>query len=107
MQKSFLPLPLTQIPMSEELSVDGQLDHVMRETRHFPPSKEFAQKARVSSIQQYEELYKQSMEDNENFWAELARKSCIGSNHLLKHWNGVSPTPSGSSMDKPTRPTIA
>ncbi len=60
--------------MSEELSVDGQLDHVMRETRHFPPSKEFAQKARVSSIQQYEELYKQSMEDNENFWAELARE---------------------------------
>ncbi len=60
--------------MSQELSVDGQLDHVMHESRHFPPSKEFASKARIGSIQQYEKLYRRSMDDNEAFWAELARE---------------------------------
>jgi len=38
----------------------------------FPPPAEFAAKARINSLQQYEEMYKRSIEDPEGFWAEQA-----------------------------------
>jgi acetyl-CoA synthetase len=41
-------------------------------SRVFPPPAEFANKARINSLQQYEEMYKRSIEDPEGFWAEQA-----------------------------------
>ena len=38
----------------------------------FEPSDAFRQGARVSSMQQYEKLYRRSVEDNEDFWREQA-----------------------------------
>ena len=38
----------------------------------FEPSEAFRQGARVSSMQEYEELYRRSVEDNEGFWREQA-----------------------------------
>lgn len=39
----------------------------------FPPSAEFSQKARISSIEQYEEMYRHSIENPESFWAQEAQ----------------------------------
>jgi acetyl-CoA synthetase len=44
----------------------------MAEQRLFAPPDWFSQKAHVSSMQQYEDLYRRSVEDPEGFWAEMA-----------------------------------
>ena len=44
------------------------------ETRVFPPSQEFAEKARIGSIGKYRKLYKKSIRNPEKFWAKLAGK---------------------------------
>src|SRR5581483_1069676 len=49
-----------------------QLDHVMRESRLFPPSKEFAARARIGSQPAYEALWKEAAADLEAFWGKLA-----------------------------------
>ncbi len=52
----------------------GQLDSVMRESRLFPPPAEFASNARLSSREQYQELWDRAAADPPAFWAELARE---------------------------------
>src|SRR5512147_1830596 len=44
----------------------------------FPPKPEFSSRAQIKSRKQYEELYKQSIRDPEDFWAERASE--------LLHW---------------------
>ena len=58
--------------MAEEKS--GQIVNVMKESRLFPPPKEFSEKARISSMEQYEELWKEANENNEEFWGKLAEE---------------------------------
>jgi acetyl-CoA synthetase len=48
------------------------LDTVLQETRVFPPPSEFAAKAHLRTREEYERLYKRSMDDPEGFWAEAA-----------------------------------
>ena len=50
----------------------GQIDHVMREERVFPPPSEFAAKARIGSMAQYEKLCREAAEDLEGFWGRMA-----------------------------------
>ena len=50
------------------------IDVLSTEKRTFPPSKEFSEKAHIKSIDQYEQLYKRSVDDPEGFWAEMAEK---------------------------------
>lgn len=50
----------------------GQIDTVMHEERLFPPSAEFAAKARISSIQQYQKLWDEAAADLPGFWGRLA-----------------------------------
>ena len=50
----------------------GQVDTVMQEGRLFPPPAEFAAKARIGSLAEYEELWNEAAGDIENFWGELA-----------------------------------
>ena len=45
---------------------------VLKETRMFPPSKEFAAQAHIKSLADYEKLYEQAAKDPEGFWAEQA-----------------------------------
>jgi acetyl-CoA synthetase len=47
---------------------------ILREHRVFPPPPEFAAKAHVSGMAQYEELYRRSIEDSDVFWAEVAKE---------------------------------
>lgn len=62
--------------MSE--SGQGKIDTVMVEQRVFAPPKEFASQARISSMEQYQQLYDKAASDPEAFWAAEAR------DHL--HW---------------------
>jgi acetyl-CoA synthetase len=56
-------------------SVEGQnLDSSLRENRVFAPPAEFAAKAHVKSLEEYEAMYRRSVEQPEEFWAEAARE---------------------------------
>ena len=44
----------------------------MREHRVFPPPAEFAGKARIGSLAEYERMYEHSIAEPEDFWAEAA-----------------------------------
>jgi len=50
----------------------ANLDSSLRENRVFEPSKEFRAKAHISSLEQYEQMYRRSIEKPEEFWAEAA-----------------------------------
>jgi len=52
--------------------VNQDLDSTLREFRVFPPSPEFSAKAHIKSLEEYEALYKQSIDDPESFWAGVA-----------------------------------
>src|SRR5580704_8329603 len=53
---------------------DSFLSSTLRENRSFPPPPEFAAKAHVRSLADYEELYARSIADPEAFWAEVAKE---------------------------------
>jgi acetyl-CoA synthetase len=48
------------------------IDVLMAEKRTFPPSKEFSDKAHIKSMEEYERIYRRSVEDPEGFWGEMA-----------------------------------
>jgi acetyl-CoA synthetase len=54
------------------LGESTNLDSSLRENRVFAPPAEFAAKAHVKSLEQYEEMYRRSVERPEEFWAEAA-----------------------------------
>jgi acetyl-CoA synthetase len=56
------------------MSTGGQIDTVMHEKRLFPPPKEFAAKARIKSLEEYQQLWDRAAADPPQFWAELARE---------------------------------
>jgi acetyl-CoA synthetase len=60
------------------------IDSTLRENRLFPPPPEFSAKAHISSLEQYESLYRESIEDPEKFWATVA-----GDLHWFKKWDKV------------------
>jgi acetyl-CoA synthetase len=48
------------------------MESLLRENRVFQPPAEFAAKAHVKSLEEYEAMYRRSVEDPEAFWAEAA-----------------------------------
>jgi acetyl-CoA synthetase len=50
----------------------ANLDSSLRENRVFEPPQEFRSKAHISSLEQYEQMYRRSVERPEEFWAEAA-----------------------------------
>jgi acetyl-CoA synthetase len=48
------------------------MDSLLRENRVFPPPSDFAAKARISSLADYESMYRQSIDDPSTFWANAA-----------------------------------
>ncbi len=73
---------MSSLPVSSLASQD--LDSMLRENRVFPPPAEFAEKAHIQSLEQYEALYKQSIDDPETFWAGVAQDL-----HWFKPWDKV------------------
>ena len=57
---------------------------VLKETRQFPPSADFAAAAHIKSLGEYEKLFNQAKDDPEGFWAEQAE-----SLHWFKKWDTV------------------
>ncbi len=62
----------------------GQIVNVMKEGRLFPPSPEFAAKARIGSMEQYEKLWKEAAADIEGFWGAMG-----GELHWFKPYSKV------------------
>jgi acetyl-CoA synthetase len=65
-------------------AVNQDLQSTLREDRVFPPPEEFAAKAHVKSLAEYEALYAKSIADPEAFWAEAA-----GELHWFEKWTKV------------------
>jgi acetyl-CoA synthetase len=60
------------------------LDSMLREHRVFTPPAEFAARAHVKSLEEYEALYRRSIHDPESFWAEVAQEL-----HWFAPWTSV------------------
>ena len=52
---------------------DRSITSVLKESRFFPPSKEFAKQAHVGSQAAYDKLWRQSIKTPDKFWAKQAR----------------------------------
>jgi len=77
---SSVPVPA----LSNTAHSNQDIDSTLRENRVFPPPAEFAAKAHIKSLAEYETLYKQSIDDPESFWARAAAEL-----HWFKPWDKV------------------
>ena len=59
-------------PLESAATPHENLNSTLRENRVFPSPPEFAAKAHIKSVEEYESLYEQSIEDPEFFWADAA-----------------------------------
>ena len=73
---------MSSLPVTPVANQD--IDSTLRENRVFPPPPEFSAKAHIKSLEQYESLYKESIQDPEKFWAGVA-----GDLHWFKTWDKV------------------
>ncbi|HTH54319.1 MAG TPA: acetate--CoA ligase [Edaphobacter sp.] len=70
------------------------LDSSLRENRVFEPTQEFRSKAHISSLEQYEQMYRRSIENPEEFWGEAASEL-----EWFTPWTRVlEPGPNGSGL---------
>jgi acetyl-CoA synthetase len=65
-------------------SPSSHITSVLKETRSFPPPKEFAAQAHVKSLAEYEKLYQSAKDNPEGFWAQQAE-----SLQWIKRWDKV------------------
>ncbi len=70
--------------MASPTTTDQNLDSTLREDRVFPPPAEFAAKAHLRSLSEYEDLYARSIADPEAFWESAAREL-----HWFAPWTKV------------------
>jgi len=62
----------------------SHVESMYMERRVFVPSREFVEKAHLKSRREYEEIYRRSFEDPQNFWAEMAEEYL----DWFKKWDG-------------------
>ena len=84
LDKYFLSSGRDKIRMGSPTAADQNLDSILREDRVFPPPAEFAAKAHVGSLADYEELYERSIADSEGFWDSAAKEL-----HWFAPWTRV------------------
>ncbi|MGA8109956.1 MAG: acetate--CoA ligase [Acidobacteriaceae bacterium] len=70
--------------MASETTINPNLETILREHRVFPPPEEFAQRAHIKSLAEYQRIYQHSVRDPEGFWAEAA-----GELHWFRAWDKV------------------
>jgi acetyl-CoA synthetase len=67
-----------------EMSEEETIMSMMHEERKFSPSDSFRQKANIKSLEDYDKLYQRSVENPDEFWAEMAEEL-----HWFKKWDRV------------------
>jgi acetyl-CoA synthetase len=65
-------------------TINPNLDSTLHEHRVFPPPADFAAKAHVKSLEEYETLYRRSIQDPQRFWADIASEL-----HWFAPWTSV------------------
>src|SRR5579859_192794 len=73
--------------MPDKTVMDTQstnIDSILQEQRKFECPPEFAEKAHVTSLAEYERLYKESVDDPDKFWSGVASEL-----HWFKKWDKV------------------
>ncbi len=67
--------PRQDVPLKAAVTTSNpseNFESLMREDRVFPPPAEFAGKARIGSLAEYERMYERSIAEPEAFWTEAA-----------------------------------
>jgi acetyl-CoA synthetase len=54
--------------------MSSAIESILHEDRSFPPSEAFRARARLGSEEEYQRLYRRSLEDPEGFWGDVARE---------------------------------
>jgi len=67
------------------MSEDKGISVFSDEQRSFAPREKFSKNAHIKSMEEYERLYKWSIEDPEDFWGEMAEQNLV----WYKKWNRV------------------
>ena len=57
---------------TESFLGSSNMDSLLREDRVFPPPSEFAAKSHIGNLEQYEAMYRRSIDDPAAFWGEAA-----------------------------------
>mgnify|MGYP003694262451 CR=1 FL=1 len=71
--------------MADKATLPGDsIDSVLHEDRKFECPPAFAEKAHVKTLEEYEHLYKESVEQPEKFWGRIADEL-----HWFKRWDNV------------------
>jgi len=60
------------------------IESTMQETRVFPPPAKFVSRARVNSKEEYARMYRQSIDQPEEFWSGIAQQL-----HWIRMWDKV------------------
>ncbi len=66
------------------LAVQSNIESILQEHRIFTPPEEFSRSAHIKSIDQYREMYRQSLDNPEKFWGDVANEL-----HWFKKWAKV------------------
>jgi acetyl-CoA synthetase len=70
--------------MASTTTQSTNIDSVLQEQRSFPPPPEFSANAHIKSLEEYERIYKLSVEQPEKFWGDIAKEL-----HWFKPWDSV------------------
>jgi acetyl-CoA synthetase len=65
--------------------MSSPIESVLKESRLFPPPADFAARAHIKSMAEYERLWQRGKDDPEGFWAEQAARKL----HWFKKWDRV------------------
>ena len=58
------------------------IESILQEDRSFSPSDDFRKKAKISSPEEYQKLYQQSLDNPDSFWTDVANEL-----HWFKSWD--------------------
>ncbi len=64
--------------------VSRGLETVLDEARRFPPAADFCRTSHINSLEQYQKMYNESINDPESFWGRVAEEL-----HWFKKWDRV------------------
>src|ERR1043166_8624282 len=66
------------------LANPDNIDSILQEQRSFAPPADFSASAHIKSVEEYDRIYKESVEQPEKFWGRIAQEL-----HWFKKWDKV------------------